>query len=161
MSQFEHKTAQQLHANRRARERLGVRFNRHQAHEIILQIEARKISMLGPAGPWRGWYKTEIQGREAWLVFDSSTRRVVTVLHYCPVELAKYLRRKEQTDRDRAKALADRLAKKETEKSLKEEARRKAEERRKLFESMTPEERAAYKAAERAAKLEHRIEEVL
>lgn len=90
---------QQLHADKRARERLGVHFNRHIAHELIVQIKAGKLkpAAIGP-GPGE-WYKVDLEGREAWIFYNRPTDRIVTVMAYEPWQVRIPRLRREEAER--------------------------------------------------------------
>ncbi len=87
---------QQRHANRRARERLDIKFNRHIAHELILQIKARALRPV-QEGPGPGaWFKTELEGKVAWFFYSRETDRIVTILDYEPWQVYEPRRRREK-----------------------------------------------------------------
>ena len=84
---LDHKIAAQLHANNRARERLGIHFNRHIARGIIDKIKAKDYGrgVATPDCKYRLWYKAiDI---DAWILYDSKLNRIVTVL---PIEVIPY-----------------------------------------------------------------------
>lgn len=78
---MEHKACQQLHANKRAMKRLGIQFNRHEAHRLIsnglLVFYGRKINN-------RRWAMIPEYGPDAWCLYDYKTKRIVTFLDQVP-----------------------------------------------------------------------------
>lgn len=75
------KQYQQLHANKRFSQRLGIHFNRHRAREIIASLKELKIGKAIPTHmPGRTWFKIRFEFRIIWILYDDLTKRIVTVL---------------------------------------------------------------------------------
>jgi len=82
-----HAQNQSIHINKRAEERLGIKFNRHQAYDIINAIAGKPstyvVKYAGKASyANRSWYYTYIQNKKAYVLYDPSTKRLVTILDY-------------------------------------------------------------------------------
>jgi hypothetical protein len=86
MNKPSYKACQQIHFNKRMRQRLHIDFNRHKTHEIILQITEKKnrkdnsLTFYKKAFENRQWWKGKINGTEVYFLFDKNTKRIVTVL---------------------------------------------------------------------------------
>jgi hypothetical protein len=81
---YYHKINQQLHADKRAKERLGIHFNHSTAKRIIYQIKNGIISAGFKAGKKRIWYFTIIEDKKCWVLYDKKTARIVTFLDEVP-----------------------------------------------------------------------------
>ncbi|MDD5358231.1 MAG: hypothetical protein PHX80_03740 [Candidatus Nanoarchaeia archaeon] len=79
-----HKINQQLHADKRAKERLDIDFNHSMAKSIIHQIKNGTISAGFKTGKNRIWYFTIIEDKKCWLLYDKKTNRIVTFLDDVP-----------------------------------------------------------------------------
>ncbi len=86
MKTLPHKTQQQLHANRRAEERLGIHFNNKKAREIIRDIKDGIINVGYKISNRRTWFKIELENRECYALYDKQTCRIVTFLDIKPKE---------------------------------------------------------------------------
>lgn len=129
---MEYKTAQQLHANRRAKERLGIHFNRHKAHEIILQIKTNKLRSKYTDN-FGSWYPCLIDGLEAWVFYNRTTDRIVTVLHEMPENVRLYQEEIKRRSAERRRSYRHNKAKRDKEAALLEEqARLRTEEEARL-----------------------------
>jgi hypothetical protein len=135
------KACQQIHANRRAKQRLGIDFNRHKAREVINGIHSNRFIFEAKAGKARSWYKGLIDGVMAWVLWDKETDRIVTVLDYEPKEIKPY---KDKCAINVAKAQGKANAKMDA-------AQKQRDARALMLASMTPNDRKEYKRRERVA----------
>lgn len=79
------------HASERAMERLGVDLDAREACRIARDIRAGRTPADSDGGGGRWWYRAEIQGCEAWCLYDRVLDKIITVLgeppqaHHSPV----------------------------------------------------------------------------
>jgi hypothetical protein len=133
------KVCQQIHANKRAKQRLGIDFNRHKAKEVIDGIHSNKFIFGAWAGKNRAWYKGTIDNVLAWVLWDKGTNRIVTMLDHEPREIQQY------KDAQAKKAV---IAQRRASKAM-EEAQKKREARAAMLSSMKAKERKEYRKQER------------
>lgn len=77
---MEYKTSLQVHANKRAKERLGRDWNRHYSRIVIDLIKGNYVGEAWFVGQKRYWYYISCMGM--WVLYDKKFNRIVTVLRY-------------------------------------------------------------------------------
>jgi mRNA-degrading endonuclease RelE of RelBE toxin-antitoxin system len=84
MNNLDHKACQQIHFDKRMKQRLGIDFNRHDTYELIIKINSDKqdgsISFYKKANKYRQWWKGKINDSTVYFLYDKQTKRIVTVI---------------------------------------------------------------------------------
>lgn len=84
-----HKRSAQIHMDARVIERIGIRFNRHDAREIMDEIDRKEHGQgYGDmANTNRTWYLISRPNLSAWVCYDRYLHRLVTCLE--PTEIPR------------------------------------------------------------------------
>lgn len=73
----------QKHANKRARERIGLELNRHDMRAIINDIRDGKYGR-GCIKDKPKWYKVTYECRKFWVLYRADINKIVTILDKVP-----------------------------------------------------------------------------